>query len=54
MPVDLAPYADKTMEEIIASLVGPDEEEADFIEDGSAPISETRQTSFPKRSRWRH
>ena len=34
---DLMPYADKTMDEIVALLVDPDEDEADFIEDGSTP-----------------
>jgi hypothetical protein len=37
MPVDLLPYADKTMDEIIELLADPDEDEADFIEDGATP-----------------
>ena len=37
MPVDLAPYADKSMDEIVALLADPDEDETDFIEDGSTP-----------------
>lgn len=38
-PADLLPYADKTMDEIIASLSDPDEDEdeADFLEDGATP-----------------
>lgn len=37
-PCDLLPYAHMTIDEIVASLADPDEDEADFIEDGSTPV----------------
>jgi hypothetical protein len=37
MPIDLAPYANKTMEEIVALLADPDKDEGDFLEDGASP-----------------
>ena len=40
--VDLMPYADKTMDEIAALLVeAPDEDEADLLDDGDIPTSDT-------------
>jgi hypothetical protein len=33
MPVDLSPYADKTMEELFELLVDPDHDEVEFIKD---------------------